>query len=375
VLKRLRTIVVGGVAALAVTMSPNAASHAAVRFQSPYPCAYCLFEVPLDAGTMRVVWADPPVSSIDDLSPVRGQLVFSRGERSGSGLYVSGLDGSGARRVATGDRGRWSPDGAAIAYRRPLPFPCAGTALWIVTADGGNEHPASTACSLHPAWSPDSRRLALFVVSGLNADIGTLTIADADGGSARALTTVQSPRAVAWSPRGDRLAYAALPDAQPPSGHGVSAGGPHDLPTPVVALVRVDGARLALLSRADRPVWTPSGDGFAFSHSDVARTRGYESTEYRQSLRLASADGGAVRRLRERCCGLVRWLGDGRLAYLADGPSPKRGTDTTQIFVARRDGSEPKQVTHLLPGGTIDGYWFAPDEASVYLLWEFTDVD
>ncbi len=373
---RRRGLVLLVAGALAVATLPAAASRAAARFESPYSCGYCLFEVPLGSGSMRVVWGNPQVSAVGELSPNRRQLLFSRAEQTGGeGLYVANLDGSGARRIATGAHGRWSPDGTKVAYERPMPFPCAGGALWVVSADGTGDHRVAD-CSLGAAWSPDSRQLALFVVSGLNADVGKLTVADAADGSARTLGAAQAPRDLVWSPQGNRLAFDDRPDASPPSGHGVSAGGLRDFPVPELRVVGLDGKPVGVLAASSVPVWAPGGDSFAFDHVDVAVATGYEVGQFRHSLRLASPEGRTLRTVRERCCGLTRWLPGGQeLAYLDEGRTPKPHETATQVFVSRPDGTGRRQITRLLPGGVIDGYWFAPDASRLYVLWELTNVD
>jgi Tol biopolymer transport system component len=373
---RRRGLVLLIAGALALGTLPGAASRAAARFESPYSCGYCLFEVPLGGGSMRIVWGNPQVSAVGELSPNGRRLLFSRAEPTGGeGLYVANLDGSGARRIATGAHGRWSPDGTKVAYERPMPFPCAGGALWVVSAEGTGDHRVAD-CALDAAWSPGSRRLAFFAVSGLNADVGTLTIADAAGAATRRLGAVQAPRDLIWSPRGDRLAFDDEPDATPASGHGVSAGGPRDLPVPEVRVVALDGKPIGVLAASSAPVWAPGGDRFAFDHVDVAVATGYEVGQFRHSLRLASPEARTLRTVRERCCGLTRWVPGGQeLAYLDEGPTPKRGETATQVFVSRADGSGRRQLTHLRAGGTVDGYWFAPGASRLYVLWEFTNVD
>jgi Tol biopolymer transport system component len=378
-------LLLAAAAAATVVALPGAASHAAPRFQSPYACGYCLFEVPLGGGPMRILLGDPPLTLIDDLSPTRRQLLLSRPEpvEAEIGLYVASLDGSADRRVAHGSRGRWSADGTKIVYYHPTPvtaesMPC-GLGLWVVDPDGTSDHQFTQWCALGVAWSPDSRRLAFFAAPDPRAKFGTLVTDSVNGGDARILGDGQVPGQPEWAPSGDRLAYSALPDADPPTGHGVSSGGSRDEATAVLRLVGAEGALLARLPQAAEPVWAPSGDEFAFEHVDAARRTGYEVFDRRGSLRVASAEGRTVRTLREDCCrGAVRWLPDGRsIAFVDTGtsPSPRRGEDADQIFVIGREGAPVRQVSHFLPGGRINAYWVAPDASVLYVVWEFVGVD
>jgi hypothetical protein len=376
-------VVAVAVVAVVVSLLPGSASRAAVRAQSPYACGYCLFEMPLRGGKLRILWGNPKIAGFDDVSPSRRLVVYSRPVLgAGEDLYVANLDGSGARRLATGHDGRWSPDGKEVAYLAPRTFdpanPCDGGAVAVVAADGTNGHVIDGGCSTEPVWSADSKRLAYFAMS--NWAVGRLTIASADGSERRALTppaSVEDPSQLRWSPRGDRLTFAAFPDARPASGHGVSAGGPSTYSTSDVELVETSGKLLATLANAEAPAWAADGHGFSFTHLDTAVTTGYETSDEHRAFRFASANGTGVRTLRRdrNCCSLAKWLPGGEVAYLSAGPSPKHGEETGQIFLARADISHPRQVTRLLPGGEIDNYWFAPDRSRVYFVWEFTNVD
>jgi Tol biopolymer transport system component len=333
---------------------------------------------------MKILWANPRVSAITDLSPVRREVLFDRAERGRpDGVWAAALDGSQERRLASGRGGRWSPDGKRVAFSRPLPtagpgfVPCAGSALWTVEADGTNERLASAECTVGATWSPDSKRLAYVAAVGLNGEVGSVKLVPAEGGSAASLSVgLDAPRDLSWSRRGDRLAFSEFAPATPPSGHGISAGGPRDFAVERIRIVNVAGGDIGLLPRGRLPVWSPTEDRLAFEHSDYLRVTGYETREGRDSLRTSAEDGRNVRVVRRGCCGFTKWTRDGsRLAYLDVGPTPKPEDSATQVFLSRPDGSGRRQVTHLLSGGNIDGYWFAQDLSRVYVLWEFTNVD
>jgi Tol biopolymer transport system component len=120
-----------------------------------------------DGGQVRRVTSLPPAASLDyapRFSPDGTQLVFTRDVDEVSGdaaLYVVNLDGSGLRKIASGDfypgDADWSPDGTRIVYEASDPrSPFGG--VWIVGSDGsGLRNVAATTSGgfADPVWSPD----------------------------------------------------------------------------------------------------------------------------------------------------------------------------------------------------------------------------
>jgi dipeptidyl aminopeptidase/acylaminoacyl peptidase len=120
-------------------------------------------------------------------------------EKTTADLWLSGLDGAGARRLTHGGRrnggARWSPDGATIAF---------------VSDRSSPDH-------------PDAK-------SGIH-------LLPVGGGEARPLTGHLRPVAdLAWSPDGATLAYTTLFDPEDPE----EAGRPGDAPPPVRVTRRLD---------------------------------------------------------------------------------------------------------------------------------------
>jgi len=121
-------------------------------------------------------------------------------------------DGSGAKRLTTapgtGDAfvSSWSPDGHRIAFG-------AGGGLndlWVVDADGRNEHLIDEGAFVGGAnWSPDGRWMAWLHASTQIDALDRFVIADADGSHQRAFLHEGVPRhwltydelapAVSWS--------------------------------------------------------------------------------------------------------------------------------------------------------------------------------
>jgi dipeptidyl aminopeptidase/acylaminoacyl peptidase len=167
------------------------------------PAPVAVYVVPAEGGTPRQVsgatngqW--PPSWSAD------GRLLAVGGRR---GIEVVNADGGHPPVEVT--RGpdyapSWSPSSAWIAFRRG-PFPASE--LWIVQPNGIG--PRKLLGGLHdhalPAWSPDSREIAVPAMNGITIDIH---IVDVVTGAVR--TVAPSPihdPAPSWSRDGSTIAF------------------------------------------------------------------------------------------------------------------------------------------------------------------------
>jgi Tol biopolymer transport system component len=61
----------------------------------------------------------------------------------------------------------WSPDGDHIAYLRQALRPELGTEVWVIRADGTDDHVVGTTSFITPTWSPDGTRLVMLDQDGL----------------------------------------------------------------------------------------------------------------------------------------------------------------------------------------------------------------
>lgn len=134
-------------------------------------------------------------------------------------LYVVRTDGSGLRRITSGNHYEvapaWSPDGSEIAFSSTR---CCATAhssgnyaLYTVRPDGSGLRllrKDSSSDDVDPAWSPDGRRIA-FVQMATSSNSGwSIWVMNANGTNAHPLThDGRLDDAVAWSPTGHQLAY------------------------------------------------------------------------------------------------------------------------------------------------------------------------
>src|SRR5467141_687086 len=118
-----------------------------------------------------------------------------------------------------------SPDGKRIVYVRRFADPMTDkrySNLWIINTDGTDHRPITTGNrgDVSPRWSPDGLRLAYLSDADGKQQIYIRWMDT--GQTARITNLEQAPDAIAWSPDGKMLSFAAL----------VPGKGPHiaDLP-------------------------------------------------------------------------------------------------------------------------------------------------
>jgi TolB protein len=143
-----------------------------------------------------------------------GTIAFLRGPSTytSQSLYVVHPDGSGLRRVTPPelpvDTYAWSPDGTQIAF-----IGADQGSLWLVHPDGTGLRKllsGSNQASVDLSWSPDGKRIAT-ISSGPNGSAttcaGPIYIVPIDGAQPRAVPGANAGCSVAWSPRGNEIAY------------------------------------------------------------------------------------------------------------------------------------------------------------------------
>jgi Tol biopolymer transport system component len=271
-------------------------------------------------------------------SPDGRKLAFVSRRDGNSEIYVMNADGSGLRNV-TRTRSNdldpaWSPDGRAIAFVREIQKKCAPsprdtpcnngeTYLYLVNGDGSGLRRLTThrARQFNPSWSADGKtiRYGRYLVR-------------ADGTGQTKLPR-NVPLAGAWSPDGQRIAFAVVPRS------------PRWKPTdPRLGLwvINADGSnprRVARNPASSDPAWSPDGRRIAF--------RRFDRLAENSDLYVVNADGSGLRRLTRHAASvaerahLARWFAwspDGRtIAFLHN----------REVYIVKADGSGERRLTQL----------------------------
>jgi Tol biopolymer transport system component len=199
-----------------------------------------------------------------------------------AGIYLAGVDGSNPRRLVSGERPAWSPDGRRIAFQR-------GGDVYLIGIDGTGETLLGE--GREPAWHPDGTRLAFTSAEGI-------AVMREDGSGATTLvhhdfrddTYAESDQGVgkpAWSPDGDRIAFEHLGDG--------------DLVPAQIFVMSADGSDLRRVTSygggqyaESDPAWSPGGSEIVF-------------WTYAYGIAVVPAAGGTPRQLYHD--GPVAWYG------------------------------------------------------------------
>jgi Tol biopolymer transport system component len=177
----------GCVALSSLTWSPNGKvlAYTCRGFLDPGDTG--IYTIRPDGTGRRLIATGPLAAYSPTWSPDSKRLAFSTGQSPfqkllgesisyRSAIYVIDLAGKHARRIATGALPDWSPNGKTIAYYAPG---CEGIPndtgrIRLVTPTGRDVTPPTAPCdgigpARHPvpAWSPDSRQIAVSTNTGL----------------------------------------------------------------------------------------------------------------------------------------------------------------------------------------------------------------
>ncbi len=175
----------------------------------------------------------------------------------------------------------WSPDGSSIAFTRMSSDQESRSEVWIMNADGGNQHWIGVE-GFAAKWSPDGRRFIYSSNRSGNYEIYTSNI---DGTDERQLTFTSTDETFpTWSPDEGRIAFSAS------TGEWNTV---ENASTYEIYVMDADGSNLHQLtdnaSFDGNPRWSFDGRYITFS-SDRSRTGHWE-------IYVMNADGTNVRRV------------------------------------------------------------------------------
>ena len=282
-----------------------------------------------------------------------------------------------------------SPDGSQVVYVRnsmDVMKDRKRAELWIVDTQGRSHRRLTIGDGREssPRWSPDGRRLAYVSNQGGSSQIH-LRWMDS-GQTAKLSQLTRSPRGLAFSPDGTRLAFSMLVPAEPPrlatlpakpkgaqwakapryivrvrnraDGVGYLEHGFYQL-----FVLPTEGGTPRQLTTGDfnhrsAPVWAPASDALLFSAN---RNDDWEYEFRNSEIYEVSVEGGQVQALTSRN-GPDRSptiSPDGkRIAYL--GFDDRVQTyQVTKLYVANRDGSRARALTADLDRDAAAPIWAA----------------
>jgi Tol biopolymer transport system component len=197
--------------------------------------------------------------------------------------------------------------------------------IMIAKSDASDPHllPLPRTVNVGPSLSPDGHRLA-FLHSA--ADDGRYDVWTTDATSssdvAEQVTAVRKVSFVAWSPKGDWLAY--VKDWSEETAEGK------------IVLVRPNGDDEQLLGAGDQPAWAPDGKTLVFVHGGNLWT---------------VARAGSERRLLTRNGEAPAWSRDGKQVAFMREENCGRAECKERVFLVFADGNEPRSVGPRFPAG------------------------
>jgi TolB protein len=184
-----------------------------IRFTVFADDASRIYAIPSGGGPAKMIGSVPGRALT--LSPDGERILYWTGTWTAMKMFVSGLDGSGARQITDGSGAawgaRWSPDGKRIAFGNRDSGGILQT--HVMNADGSGRRQVtrfdrSDGSAQMPSWSPDGTRLA--VQSGAKDVPARIWVVNAMTGAAEKLGANAGPYAdevPVWFPDGKRIAF------------------------------------------------------------------------------------------------------------------------------------------------------------------------
>ena len=171
--------------------------------------SFDLYTAHFVTGEATLLVADAGLDVAPDWSPDGQSVAFASTRTGMSDIYVLSLGGGTPQRLTSHDgredSPRWSPDGNWIAFARIID---GRNELVLIRPDGTGETLLDTPNGGNvPVWSPAGDRIAY-----VDATLGGIRIRTFDGTSDQLLIEEPLITALAWSPQGEDIAFAANGD-------------------------------------------------------------------------------------------------------------------------------------------------------------------
>lgn len=217
--------------------------------------------------------------------------------------------------------------------------------IHVMNADGSEQirltHGAAN--NLHPAWSPDGRRIAF--ISEPQGNKAQVHLMNADGSAGKRLTQPDKHHfAPSWAPDGKRIAFHAAGEDKP---------GLFSIDADSGKVTRLADSNMGMYSDqkdAARSSWSPDGKRIAFTaRRDDLEIRLFNPQEPGKAAPLWQGQG------KDRHYYMPAWSPDGkRIAFVS------RRDGNAEIYVIDADGANPKRLTDnaapdLWPAWSPDG--------------------
>ncbi|MDX1672198.1 MAG: hypothetical protein R3211_07635 [Balneolaceae bacterium] len=196
----------------------------------------------------------------------------------------------------------------------------------------------------YPNWSPDGSKITF--MSDMLEDNNEIYVMNADGSGLKRLTANRwNDLAPVWSPDGDKILFESIRES-----------GKHD-----VYLMDADGSNLRNVtnhpsSLDNHPKFSPDGKWIVFNSSRDT-PEDWSEDKYDYEIYEMKIDGTGLKRLTENLEGWDSYPSispDGtKLLWRRIVPVAGRDRGNSEVFIAERDGSNPKNLSEH-PG--FDGY-------------------
>jgi TolB protein len=201
-------------------------------------------------------------------------------------IFVVDVDGSDLTRLTNtfgvwDSEPAWSPDMATIAFSRIYPDQNFREEIWLMNADGSDQHWIGIE-GFGARWSPDGSRLIYTSKRSGNHEIYTTTIPQVN--EQKLTDTSANESYPAWSPDGNQVAYSASTGVW---------NTPENTNTYEIFVMDADGSNVRQLTNNtnfdDYPRWSPDGLRIVFSSN--------RSGSGHWEIYVMNVDGSDVRRV------------------------------------------------------------------------------